>query len=59
MMGMGWMMMRAVEVGMITKASKGKENYCFKANEYRNNDIQSRRVLTTSFSDTIRYHFTW
>ena len=59
MMGMGWMMMRAVEVGMITKAPKGKENYCFGANEYRNNDIQSQRVLMTSFSDNIHHYFTW
>lgn len=35
MMGMGWMMMRAEEVGMITKASKGKGNHCFGADEYK------------------------
>lgn len=50
MMGMGWMMMRAEEVGMITEASKGKEeNYCFGENQDRNNDIQSQPVLMASF----------
>ena len=32
MMGMGWMMMRAVEVGMIIKASKGQEINWFGGN---------------------------
>lgn len=51
MMGMGWMMMRVVVGGMITKASKGKENYCSgpNSNEYKHNDIQPQPIVMTNF----------